>query len=74
MDTHAQGIEGQQRRVFARIQRKLDEAIENKTSEIELEEAEKDLLRKSFRDCKVPAQIAKLFVVLEDEVDRVCAR
>lgn len=68
--THPQGLEGQMRRTFARIQRKLDEAIEAKKDEIELEKAEQDLLRKSFNECKVPAGFAKYFTVLEDEIER----
>lgn len=68
--THPQGLEGQMRRAFARIQRKLDDAIESGTNGIELEKAEQDLLRKSFSECKVPAGIAKYFVILEDEVER----
>ncbi len=68
--THPQGLEGQMRRTFARIQRKIDEAIEANQDEIELEKAEQDLLRKSFNECKVPAQIVKYFTVLEEEVER----
>lgn len=58
------------RRIFARVQRKLDDAIESKSDEIELEKAEQDLLKKSFNECKVPAGIAKFFVVLEEEIER----
>lgn len=73
-NSHPQGLEGQMRRIFGRIQRKLDAAIDGGAEDIELEQAEKDFLRTSFRDCKVPAQIAKHFIVLEDELDRVTAK
>jgi hypothetical protein len=69
-DTHPKGLEGQLRRVFARLQRKLDEAIDSGTDTIELEKAEQDLLRKSFNECKVTPALAKYFVVLEDEIER----
>lgn len=71
-DAHKQGLEGQQRRIFGRIQRKLDEAVDKDIEEIELEKAEKDFLRKAFEACKCPAQQSKYFVVLENEIEAVC--
>lgn len=68
--SHSQGLEGQMRRIFGRVQRKIDEAIESGKDEIELEKAEQDFLRKSFSECKIPAQLVKYFVVLEEEVER----
>lgn len=65
------GLEGGKRRIFARICRKLDECIEQNGEEIELEEAEKDFLKKMFADDKFkpsPAT-AKFIVILEDEIE-----
>jgi len=64
------GLDGSKRRIFARISRKLDECIEQKGEEIELEEAEKDFLKKMFSDDKFkpnPA-FAKYIIILEDEI------
>lgn len=71
---HPQGLEGQQRRIYSRIQRKLDQAIDDGSEDIELEQAESDLLRKAFEACKVPAAIAKYFVVLEDAIEEATKR
>lgn len=73
-NAHQQGLEGQQRRIYSRIQRKLDGAIENSDEDIELEQAECDFLRKAFEACKVPAVIAKYFVVLEDAIEEATKR
>jgi hypothetical protein len=62
------GIKGQLLRTYGRLQRKLDEAVENKKGNIELADDEKDLLKKSFDDVSVPPQFSKYFMVLEDEV------
>lgn len=72
--SHPQGLEGQQRRIWGRIQRKIDSGIENKSESIELEQAESDFLRKAFENCKVPVAIAKYFVVLEDLIEEVTKR
>lgn len=69
---HPQGVEGQMRRIYGRLQRKIDKAIEEGFNEVELEAAERDLLRKSFNDCKISAALSKYFVILEDEIERVC--
>ena len=66
-----QGLEGQKRRIFSRIQRKLEEAIETKAESIDIEVAELDLLEKSFEGAALPAQISKFICILEDEVDRI---
>jgi hypothetical protein len=66
---YREGLGGQQLRIFGRIQRKVDAAIEQGEDEVTLEEAEKDFLRKTFEKCKVPAAISKFFMVLEDEVE-----
>lgn len=73
-NAHQQGLEGQQRRIYGRVQRKMDQAIEDGSEEIELEKAECDLLRKAFESCKVPAAVAKYFVVLEDAIEEATRR
>lgn len=60
------GLEGQLRRLWGRIQRKMDEAIENKTYSIELENAEKDFIKNSFKEAKFPAALAKHITFFED--------
>jgi hypothetical protein len=73
-NVHKDGLEGQQLRTFARLQRKLDAAVEAKQDEIELAEDEKDFLRKTFDKVKVPANLAKFFVVLEDEIEEATSK
>lgn len=68
-DVHKDGLESQQRRIYGRIQRKLTEAIEKSEDDIELEEAEKDMLKKAFRTAKFPPFLAKYVVILEDEIE-----
>jgi len=64
------GLHGQLRRVWGRIQRKLDEAIDNDMEEIELEEAEKDFIKKVFsEDTSFPSGVAKIISVIEDEIE-----
>lgn len=70
--SHRDGLEGQMRRVFARLQRKIDTAIETGVYEVELEAAERDLLRKSFNNCTISAALAKYFVILDSEVEKAC--
>lgn len=61
---------GSLRRVYARLQRLLDEAIENKSDTIELEQAQKDLLIDVFNfEIPVPVFETKYFVLLEDEIE-----
>lgn len=69
-DTHPKGLEGQKRRQLARIQKALDDAIDNGRKDITLETAERNMLRKAVRDCKVPAEIVKYFMIFETEVER----
>lgn len=63
------GLEGQKRRIWGRIQRKFDEAVDKDKSSLELETAEIDFIKDVFKDAKFPPQIAKFVVLLEDEVD-----
>jgi hypothetical protein len=72
---YPQGLKGQLRRVYGRIQRKMDSAIKEGADEIDLEVAEKDFLRKIFQDeeLAIPANVSHLFTVLEDEIESACA-
>lgn len=65
---YPEGLKGQLRRVYGRIQRKLDEAVEKDLSSIKLEEGEKDFILECFKDAKFPANLAKFVMVLEDEI------
>ncbi len=61
------GLDGQMRRIYGRIVRKLEGCIEKKTYKVIFEEAEKDFIKNSFNDVKFPAKIAKHVNVFEDE-------
>jgi hypothetical protein len=67
---HPQGLEGQQRRVWGRIQRTLDAALDSKATDIEIEQAGLEFLKKALKECKIPPSLSKYFIVLEDEIDR----
>lgn len=64
------GLEGQLRRIWGRIQRTLDQAIEANDDGVVLETAEKEFILKAFKDVKFPAKIAKFVIMLEDEIDK----
>jgi hypothetical protein len=66
-------LTGAQTRIFGRIQRKIDAAIEDKKTSIELEDAEADFIKSAFKDDKVqvPPQFAKYFVILMDEIENL---
>lgn len=68
---HEKGLNSSQRRLWGRIQRKFDDAIEQKFDEVELEEAEIDFIKEAFRDVVFPASLAKFVVVLEDEIAKL---
>lgn len=70
LSAHPQGIEGQQRRIWGRIQRALDYALDQDATEIEIEQAGLDFLKKTMKECKINPSLSKYFVVLEDEVER----
>ncbi len=67
---YREGLEGQLRRVFGRIQRKCDEAIEKKYDILELEDSEFDLIQECFEEAKFPPVLAKYINVLEAEIER----
>lgn len=63
------GLEGQKRRIYNRILRKIDEGIEKKESEVKLEAAEIDFLVKTFNDANFPPAWTREVSVLEEEID-----
>lgn len=69
-NTYKDGLEGSLRRVWGRVQRKFDAAIDQKTGFVELEEAEWDLVNKAFASVKFHPGIAKFVMVLEEELER----
>lgn len=61
-------------RSFARVQRKIDDAIEEGKDYISLENAEFDVIKEIFKDeLAFPADIARFIVVLLDEIDSMTA-
>ncbi len=63
------GMSGSQRRIFGRIQRKLDEAVEQKADYVDLEQAELDIIKASFKDAKFPPTFSKYVVILESYLE-----
>lgn len=68
--SHPQGLDLTNRRIFARIQRKIDEALDNNFDDIVLEKAEIDLIKESFKTAKFPAGYSKYVVLLEEEIEK----
>lgn len=67
---HRDGLEGQLRRIFGRVQRKCDEALDKKYDVLELEDSEFDLISDCFEEAKFPPVLAKYINVLEEEIER----
>ncbi len=67
---YREGMEGQLRRVFGRLQRKCDEALEKHFDVLELEDSEFDLIQDCFEEAKFPAVLSKFINVLEAEIER----
>lgn len=65
------GLEGKERRMWSRIQRKLDDALDLK-KEVELEDSEFDFIKELFnKDLRMPAGTSKYVVILEDYLDEI---
>ena len=63
---------GSQRRLFGRLQRAMDDAIETDKDSIELEQAQIDFLHDVFRgDIPVYPYEAQYFIVLEEEIEKL---
>jgi len=67
---YPQGLDGASRRVFGRLQRKFDEAVEKKEETIQLESAELDLIKNALSEGKYPVNFTKYVLTLEEEVER----
>lgn len=65
------GLSNSQTRAYARVQRKLDEGIENKAEEIDIAEGDLEFIADAFQKAHCPPEIAKFYVIAEDEVKRV---
>jgi len=64
-------LQGQKLRAFARIQRKLDAALEGKLETIDFEDGDFDLIKEAFKDLRFNARLAKYVVYLMDEIDKL---
>jgi len=67
---YPKGLNGQLRRVFGRIQSKINEAMDSKTFEIELTDLELNFLQGAFKsdNALFTATLAEYVIVLEDEL------
>lgn len=70
--THEKGLDGKQRRIWGRIQRKFQIALESKAFNVTLENEEADLIRKAFSEARFPAKLAKYVMLVEDAlIDKI---
>ena len=68
--THKQGLEGQKRRMWGRIQRKMDDLRDDKKlNELELEDTEFDFVWQAFKQAHFPPNISILLNILEDYLE-----
>ena len=68
---YKEGLNGQIRRMYGRIQRTLEEAVETGKSKVELEESEFEFIKDAIKDAKFPTGLARFVSALEDELDKV---
>lgn len=68
---YAGGLESQWRRLWGRIQRKLDAALDKKEYEVQLERAEFDFITRAFAGAKFDSSLSKFVVVLEDILEKL---
>lgn len=64
-------LQGQKLRIWARVQRKLEDAVEKKSATCEIEDAEADLVKEAFRNLTFMSSRAKYVVYLMDEIDKL---
>lgn len=65
-------LKGQLMRLWGRLQRKFDEAVDEDLETIELETSEKEFIQKCFSgEVGFPAEIAKFVMILQDEIDQL---
>lgn len=70
-EKHKNGIGSRDRKIWGRIQRKFEAAVDSKASTIELETAEIEFIVDAFKDAKFPPADARYIVILEEEMDRL---
>ena len=68
---YPKGADNLKLRNFARIQRKIDDAIFDKKNSINIENAEIEFLKDIFKDNTFPTEIAKYIVILMDEIENL---
>jgi hypothetical protein len=64
-------LKGQMLRVFSRLQRKFEDAVEKNLESIELDATEIDMIKESFKDVEAESRLAKYMVILMEEVDKL---
>lgn len=62
------------RRTYGRIQRKLDQALQDESNVIDLETAEIEMIKKSIQTVTLPTQWSKFVIFLEDGIDNALAQ
>ena len=62
-------LSGSQGRVWGRIQRKIEDAMDKESKTITLETAEIELLKKAFENAKFPISWFKWSILIEDALD-----
>jgi hypothetical protein len=66
------GIADTNRRIFARIMNKLDDAEDKKAESIDFEDSEFDFIKQAFgEEVAFPTQLSQNITLLEDEIERV---
>ena len=73
---HNNQLDGQSRRIFARMQNKMDEAVLGNKDSVEFENAEMDFLKAAFNwnELKFPVHSSRYVVVLEDYIASLSAQ
>lgn len=66
---YKEGLDVQFRRLWARLQRKLDETLDKKTGWIVLEEGEYEFIKRAIKEAPFVSDLSKYVVVLEDALD-----
>lgn len=64
------GLESQWRRLWARVQRKLDDASDKNNGKISLEEGEYDFVKRALTEARFEPLLSKYVVLLEDAFDK----
>lgn len=67
---HPEGLDGNGpvRRMFGRLQRKMDAALDAKENVLDLEQGEIDMIAKALTESKFPTGWSRLVMQLEDAV------